>query len=105
MEGCIELVRCIEYHKLAASSTVKDSDAMEARCNYYTVEVWKGFLCCGSARGYTKLFGCIEYHKRFLCPGSVEVLTPWKCGRLYRASWPHQVPLKDSYAMSVEGCT
>ena len=90
-EGCVELVGCIEYHKLAASSTIKDSYAKEAWSNFYTVEVWKRFLRCGSAKGCTELVGRIEYHKRFLCPGSGEVPTPWKYGKLYRVSWPHQV--------------
>ena len=92
VEGCTQLVGCSEYHKLVASSTIKDSYAMEAWSNFYTVEVWKGFQRCGSAKDCIELVGCIEYHKRFLCPGSGEVPTLWKCGRLYLASWPHHVP-------------
>lgn len=46
MEGCTELVGCIEYHKR--------------------------FLSHGSAKGCIELVGCIEYHKRFLRRGSVE---------------------------------
>ena len=90
-EGCIELVGSIEYYKLAASSTIKDSYAIEVWSNFYTVEVWTGFLSWGSAKDCTELVGCIDYHKRFLCPGCREVPTPWKCGKLYRANWPHQV--------------
>ena len=78
---------------------------MEAWSNFYIVEVWKGFLRYGSAKGCTELVGWIEYHKIFLCRGSGEVPTPWKCGRYYRASWPYLVSSKDFYATSVEGCT
>ena len=62
VEGCTQLVGCSEYHKLVASSTIKES--MEAWSSSYTVEVWKGFLRSGSAKGRAELVGCIEYHKR-----------------------------------------
>ena len=67
MDGCIELVGYIEYHK--------------------------SFLRLGSVEGCTKLVGFIEYHKRFLSHGWVEyflhhesvemVLTQGKRGGLY----------------------
>ena len=98
VEGCIELVGSIEYYKLAASSTVKDSYAMEVWNNFCTMEVWKGFLRCGSAKDCTEwlatlittkdsyalevenfqhhgsvescieLVGSIKYHKRIPMP-------------------------------------
>ena len=37
---------------------------MEAWSSFYIMEVWKGFLRCGSAKGCTELVGRIVYHKR-----------------------------------------
>ena len=48
------MVGCNEYHKLAASSSTKDSYARDAWSNFYTMEVWKGFLRCGSVKDCTK---------------------------------------------------
>ena len=45
---------------------------MDAWISSYTVEVWKGFLCRGSAEGCTELIGCNKNHKRFLRRGSTE---------------------------------
>ena len=84
VEGCTQLVRCSEYHKLVASRSAKDYYAMEAWISSYTVEVWKGFLCrgsaekflhCGSVEGCIELVGNIEYHIRFLRHGSAKGCT------------------------------
>ena len=49
-KGCTKLV--------AASSTIKDSYALEA----------EKFLHCGSVEGCTELVGRIKYHKRIPTP-------------------------------------
>ena len=91
MEDCIELVGCIEYHKLVASSTVKDSDAMEAWSNFYTVEVWKRFLRCGSVKGCIELVGYIEYRKGSYAVETRSVVSSW-LEALSTINWLHGVP-------------
>ena len=56
------------------------------------MEVWKGFLCRGSAIGCTKLVGCIEYHKRsYTMEAQGVVLSRLGATRT----------IKDSYAVEV----
>ena len=71
------MVRCIEYDKLVASSSIKYSYAMEACSSSHTVGVWKGFLRRGSAKGCTELVGCIECHKRSYTVEARRVVLNW----------------------------
>ena len=57
-----------------------------------TLEMWKGFLCRGSAKGCTKLVGCIEYHKRSYTMVDRGVGLSWMVAKR---------TIKDSYAMEV----
>ena len=105
---------------MATSSTIKDSYAMEAWSNFYTVEVWKGFLRCGSVvvlswlaalstikdsyalevekflhrgslEGSTELVGRIRYHKRIPTPSVWKVVSSW-LGVASTINWLCQVP-------------
>ena len=66
---------------------------MEARNSSYTVEVWKGFLRRGSAKGCTELVGCIDYHKRSYTMEARMVVPSWFAARR---------TIKDSYAVDVQ---
>ena len=88
---------------------------MEAWSSSYTVEVWKGFLCRGSAegcegctelvgrikyhkrfqrhesaKGYTELVGYIKYHKRFLHRGNVELFLHRESVERVLMPWKHR---------------
>ena len=65
---------------------------MEAWSSSYTVEVWKGFLRCGNAKGCTELVGCIEYHKRSNTMEAGGVVLSWLVATR---------TIKDSYAVEV----
>ena len=65
---------------------------MEAWSSFYTVEMWKGFLCRGRAKGCTKLVGYIEYHKRSYTMVDQGVGLSWMVATR---------TIKDSYAMEV----
>ena len=66
---------------------------MEVWISSYTVEVWKGFLRRGSAKGCTKLVGCIEYHKRSYTMEARRVVLSWLVAIR---------TIKDSYAVEVQ---
>ena len=65
---------------------------MEAWSSSYAVEVWKGFLRHGSAKGCTALVGCIEYHKRSNTMEARRVVLSWLAATR---------TTKDSYAVEV----
>ena len=65
---------------------------MEAWSSSYTVQVWKGFLHHGSAKGCTELVGCIMYHKRSY------TMEAW---RVVLSSLAAIRSIKDSYAVEV----
>ena len=95
------MVGCNEYHKLVASSTIKDSYTMEARNSSYTVEVWKGFLRRGSAKGCTELVGCNVYHKRsYTMEAWRVVLSRLAAIRTIKDSYAVEV-LRSSYTVEV----
>ena len=99
VEGCTQLVGCSEYHKLVASSTIKDS--MEAWSSSYIVEVWKRFLRSGSAKGCTELVGCIVYHKRsYTMESQRVVLGRLAATRTIKASYAVEVR-RSSYTVEV----
>ena len=101
VEGCTQLVGCSEYHKLVASSTIKDSYAMQAWSSSYTVEVWKGFLRSGSTKGCTELVGCIVYHKRsYTMESRRVVLSRLAATRTIKASYAAEVQ-RSSYTVEV----
>ena len=57
-----------------------------------TVEVWKGYLYHGGAKGCTELVGCIQYHKTSYPMEARKVILSWVA--ITRT-------IKDSYAMEV----
>ena len=97
---------------------------MEAWSNFYTVEVWKGFLCYGSAKGCTKRSYAMEARRvvsswldamstinwlhqvpqKIPIPWKRGVIsTPWKCGKGSNAVEVRRVVLKVPTAWKCEG--
>ena len=68
------------------------SNAKEAWSSSYTVQVWKGFLHRGSAKGCIELVGCIMYHKRSY------TMEAW---RVVLSRLAAIRSIKDSYAVEV----
>ena len=102
VEGCIELVGYVEYHKgsyamevqsvvpsrLASLSTIKDSYVVDAWSSSYTTKVWKCFWRCGNAEGCFKLVVYIEYRKGSYAVETRSVVSSW-LEALSTINWLH----------------